>query len=55
MTDYSEIVLDIKNLTKTYLNAASLNKDKSAYDISISLVDVCQKLEDLSKARLDGR
>lgn len=47
--DFSETLLELKHTLKAYENA-TLKKDwEAAYDLSISLVDISQQLEDIAQ------
>ena len=47
--DFSETLLELKQTLKAYENA-TLKKDwEAAYDLSISLVDISQQLEDIAQ------
>lgn len=47
--DFSETLLELKRTTKAY-EEATLKKDfELAYDLSMELVDLSQKLEDISQ------
>ena len=47
--DFSETLLELKRTTKAYEDA-TLRKDwESAYDLSMALVDLSQRLEDIAQ------
>lgn len=52
--DFSETLLELKRTTKAYEDA-TLKKDwETAYDLSMSLVDLSQRLEDIAQEMFHG-
>jgi hypothetical protein len=47
--DYSETVLELKHATKAYETATLVKDWEAAYDLSITLVDISQRLEDIAQ------
>ena len=47
--DYSEAVLELKHTLKAYEEATLKKQWEDAYDLSMALVDVSQKLEDIAQ------
>lgn len=47
--DFSETLLEIKHTIKAYEEATLKKKWDDAYDLSISLVDLTQQLEDIAQ------
>ena len=47
--DYSETVLELKHALKAYETATLVKDWESAYDLSITLVDISQRLEDIAQ------
>ena len=48
--DYSETLLELKHAIKAYETATLVKDWESAYDLSITLVDISQRLEDIAQA-----
>ena len=51
--DYSETFLELKHVLKAYENATLVKDWERAYDLSIVLVDVSQRLETIAQAMLN--
>ena len=51
--DYSETFLELKRVLKAYENATLVKDWERAYDLSIVLVDVSQRLETIAQAMLN--
>ena len=47
--DYSETLLELKHTIKAYEEATLKKKWDDAYDLSITLVDLSQQLEDIAQ------
>jgi len=47
--DYSETVLELKHCIKAYEEATLKKKWEDAYDLSIAMVDISQRLEDIAQ------
>ena len=47
--DYSETVLELKHCIKAYEEATLKKQWETAYDLSIAMVDISQRLEDIAQ------
>lgn len=49
MKDFSQTYLSLQRLMREYHEATTKNNFKKAYEISVDITDLAQKLEDVTK------